>query len=1476
MRVTLVEAPGRGAVSIAADGRSITFDPGGDFDFLAPGDDETVAIAYQIADFQGGVTSATFAFTVTGANDAPTLATSLADQSATEDEALSFTLPADAFTDVDEDDRLTLTATLLDGSPLPSWLDFDPETRTFAGTPGNDDVGPVTVRVTARDRDGASVSDDFTLTVENVNDAPTGAVTIAGVATEDEVLRVSNTLADADGLGRISYQWQRSVEGGEFADIPGETGESYALGDTDVGASLRVVASYIDQRGEVETVTSAATATVANINDAPDIDQVDLTGTVEEDPRGVSQATGDLSVSDPDGGDTQTWRIVGGPERPVDDYRYAVDQLTIRRRQPDLGETDFRSIFTDGFDDGAAPPSAPNFADGTATSYNNETGTILEENGRAVLNESLGTLSSSIGGGSVLGQFATLRSNIDPSTLDRGLRVNDDFRVEARFDLAEPSVRGEVYGIRLTDRFIGNRGANQPSDNPGDDIIELVVRRAQDDGLLRVQLREIDNVANTVTNIASRSYVPPVGATQIVLRLLHDADTPGRVTAAFDYLNADGAVVGSTQTIPGQAQIFGRETPDNATDDEVWTRAQIVAYTPATTLHGVYGSLTIDQQSGAWTYNLDNARAATQALGATDTREEEFIVQVMDAADESDTGTITVTVTGANDAPVGGDASFATTEDSPRFGWALPTARDAEGDTITYALPARSAHGTLTDRGLQSGSFQFDYAPDANFNGTDSFTYTVSDPGGAATTHTVTVSVATVNDAPVFTVPAGAVSGEEDGAIAFTSANAIRVTDVDGDGGELSINANVSHGSLAATPSGTARVSGTGGSVFNTFIIRGSLADVNDTLATLTYRGKAEFNGDDTLNIRVFDASGGNDVENVAITVNPVGPEFDSADDLYDETVREDVAAGAVVATVRATDAGSSAGIIYTLVDDRGGRFAIDANTGRIRVQQDNVFDYENPDASSFQLQVDAARSGTTETDRATVLISASDVNDAPVARQDQIVTDEETIATGNLFADNGLGADSDPDGDPLTVVALNGSAAAVGTQITLGSGAKLLVRADGTLEFDPRGAFDFVAQGYGSADNFTYTVADPSGASSSVLAVMSVQGVNDAPILDATKTPVMNPVGEDAGAPRGAVGTLVSSLIDRQGGGGLDNLRDPDSVSLAGLALTGVDRANGAWFYSTNNGGTWQAVDTVSDSSALLLAADPNTRLYFQPNPNFNGTVANGVTFRAWDQTSGAAGPYVAATAAGGTTAFSTASDSASITVTPVNDAPSFVTPQAGLNYTDTAADNTFNPAGGTFTAADPDSDTLIFDIVGGTQGSGTALGISYDVYKTSDLGTLYLNETSGAFRFQTNDAAMEATTSATTNIFGISVSDGAASASHDFRVTVNGANDTPVAVNDTATTQEGRRVTINVLTNDSDRDAGSVLTIRSATISSGTGSDDAIFIAQDRRSIEYVPGFNVPAGQTGQATISYEVEDQFFAFAPAIVTVTVTDASF
>ncbi|MBY6135025.1 hypothetical protein KUV61_04245 [Nocardioides marinus] len=207
-----------------------------------------------------------------------------------------------------EDQTLTASNTLADedgiGTVTYQWhrdgADIAGATgSTYVLTQG--DVG-AEITVTASYTDGGgfdeSATSSATSTVTNVNDDPTGSVTISGTVAEDQTLTASHTLADEDGLGTVTYQWQR---GG--VDIAGATGSSYTLTQDDVGAAITVTASYTDDEGTAESVVSTATAAVANVNDDP-TGSVTISGTVAED----QTLTASHTLADEDGLGTVTYQ----------------------------------------------------------------------------------------------------------------------------------------------------------------------------------------------------------------------------------------------------------------------------------------------------------------------------------------------------------------------------------------------------------------------------------------------------------------------------------------------------------------------------------------------------------------------------------------------------------------------------------------------------------------------------------------------------------------------------------------------------------------------------------------------------------------------------------------------------------------------------------------------------------------------------------------------------------------------------------------------------------------------------------------------------------------------------------------------------------------------------------------------------------------------------------------------------------------
>ncbi len=102
--------------------------------------------------------------TVTPVNDGAPTITSTAVTTIAEDSAYTYTVTTN---DVDGD-----TVTLA-GTTIPSWLSFNTGTGVLSGTPTNDDVGIHNVVITATDGNGGSVTDEFSINVKNVNDAPT-------------------------------------------------------------------------------------------------------------------------------------------------------------------------------------------------------------------------------------------------------------------------------------------------------------------------------------------------------------------------------------------------------------------------------------------------------------------------------------------------------------------------------------------------------------------------------------------------------------------------------------------------------------------------------------------------------------------------------------------------------------------------------------------------------------------------------------------------------------------------------------------------------------------------------------------------------------------------------------------------------------------------------------------------------------------------------------------------------------------------------------------------------------------------------------------------------------------------------------------------------------------------------------------------------------------------------------------------------
>ena len=256
-----------------------------------------IFITLEIGDDDSHVDSMrTLALTITGVDDATERDMNVAidDQTVDEDSVVSFDFPADAF--IDPDSTLTYSAEIsADG--ISNWMDigttatddvrftFDPATRAFGGTPDNDDtiVGTYTIRITATGHDPlAPARDTFTLTINNVNDAPVSPSQLSGpfiyAATQDVPWEaaVGSLFEDIDPTSdMLSFGHRfiipaggiRSIGPNDWIQFDAATGRFYGTpSNDDVGTTI--VQIRVSDNHNAFTSRDIR-ITVNNVNDAP-------------------------------------------------------------------------------------------------------------------------------------------------------------------------------------------------------------------------------------------------------------------------------------------------------------------------------------------------------------------------------------------------------------------------------------------------------------------------------------------------------------------------------------------------------------------------------------------------------------------------------------------------------------------------------------------------------------------------------------------------------------------------------------------------------------------------------------------------------------------------------------------------------------------------------------------------------------------------------------------------------------------------------------------------------------------------------------------------------------------------------------------------------------------------------------------------------------------------------------------------------
>ncbi|MCP4090584.1 MAG: tandem-95 repeat protein, partial [Gammaproteobacteria bacterium] len=356
------------------------------------------------------------------------------------------------------------------------------------------------------------------------------------------------------------------------------------------------------------------------------------------------------------------------------------------------------------------------------------------------------------------------------------------------------------------------------------------------------------------------------------------------------------------------------------------------------------------------------------------------------------------------------------------------------------------------------------------------------------------------------------------------------------------------------------------------------------------------------------------------------------------------------------------------------------------------------------------ANDGASDSDVAAVTITVNPLTSKPLANNETYGAEEDLKLTTTAL--NGvLANDSDAEDNPLTAL-----------KITDPANGSLTLNSDGSFVYTPN-------PDYFGTDSFTYKASEGTVESDAAAVTIIVNPVNDAPVLDNSGKMILYSVNEDAPDDNNT-GTLISTIIASPGD---DRITDPDTDAVEGIAVIGVNTNNGKWHYDHDNDGIFNEFpEHTARDKALLLYDSAGIR--FVPAPDYNGTVDPGIIFLAWDRTAGTNGDTgVDTTDSGGITAFSAESESASITVTSVNDAPVIV----GDNPTvimDRDGDPT--PFGLTLNA-DDDGDELAWSIAAQPGHGSAAVDSSGQVTYSSDSG--YVGEDS--FLVRVSDGMAEDT---------------------------------------------------------------------------------------------------------------------------------------
>ncbi|QKS29606.1 MAG: tandem-95 repeat protein [Candidatus Accumulibacter similis] len=1272
----LVSGPAHGVLSLNTDG-SFTYTPAADY--LGPD-----RFTYLANDGQADSNIATVTLTVTPVNDAP-VATGDAFTLA-EDTPLNVP-PSGVLANDSDIDSATLTAALVSG-PQHGTLTLGSD-GGFTYVPDADYSGPDSFTYLANDRQADSNIATVTLTVTPVNDAPV-AMDDAFTPAEDTPLNVmrSGVLANDSDVDSAALT-AALVNGPQHGTLSlGSDGGFTYIPDADYFGTDSF--TYLANDGQADSNVATVTLTVTPVNDAP-VATDDAFTLAEDTPLSVLPSGLLANDSDIDSA-TLTAALVSGPQHGTltvgsdGGFTYLPDADY-------FGPDSFSYVANDGQDDSSVAAvtltvtpvnDAPVATDDAFTLAEDTPLNVLPS---GVLANDSDIDSAALTAALVSGpQHGTLNLGSDGGFMyvpDADYFGTDSFSYLANDGQADSNVALVTLTVMPVNDapFATDDAFTLAEDTPLSVLPPGVLANDSD----------IDSATLTAALVSGPQHGALTLGSDGGFTYLPDADYFG--TDRFTYLANDG------QADSNVATVTLTVTPVNdapvATDD-AFTLAEDTSLSvpPSGVLANdsdidsatLTAALVSGPQHGTLTLGSDGG--LTYVPNADYSGTDSFTYLANDGQADSNVATVTLTATPVNDAPVATDDAFTLAEDTPLS--VLPSgvlANDSDIDSaaLTAVLVSGPQHGTL-NLGSDGG---FTYLPDADYSGPDSFTYLAHDGQADSNIATVTLTVTPVNDAPVATDDAFTLS--EDTPISVLPSGVLaNDTDID--------SATLTAALVSGPQHGTLNLGSDGG---------------------FTYIPDADYFGPDSFTYLANDSQADSNIATVTLTVTPVNDAPIATDDAF--TLAEDTPLSVLPSGVLANDSDiDSATLTAVLVSGpQHGALSLGSDGGFTYVPD---ADYSGTDSFSY-----VANDGQIDSNIATVTLTVTPVNDAPVATDDAFTLSEDTPI--NVLPSGLLANDSDIDSAALTAALVSGPQ-------------------HGTLTLGSDGGFTYVPDAdYSGTDSFSYVAHDGQADSNVATVTLTVTPVNDAPVA----TDDAFTLAED---------TPLSVVLPS---GVLANDSDVDSAALTAALVSGPQHG------------------------ALTLGSDGG--FTYLPDADYSGT--DSFTYLAND---GQADSSVAIV---------------TLTVTPVNDAP-VATDDAFTLGEDTPL--SVLPSGVLANDSDVDSAALTAVLVSGPQHGALTLG--------SDGGFTYLPDAdysgTDSFTYLAHDGQADSSVATVT-------------------LTVTPVNDAPVATDDAFTLAEDTPLSVlpsGVLADDSDIDSATLTAVLVSGPQHGTlnlGSDGGFTYVPD-----------------------------------------------